>query len=226
MAGGLFQDFNPFKRVATNQAGMVGKSVARGSLIAFHYPISYAAPPNEIHDPYPLVIITDIWPKHTRGINLHYLTFPYIKNILQGNCGNKSYSYFHVKGDAYIAQAFRMYYRIGMSQVKLMDCDFLLNLLGGIKSWSESEIEAVKQQIRQQVQKQLQTKADELTKASQQPQQQKFTSPQNRQINQKAADIHTALQGGVTRGLERPATMNPPEPNQGQPNQPNVPEEG
>jgi flagellar biosynthesis GTPase FlhF len=108
-----------------------------------------------------------------------------------------------------------------------MDCAFLLNLLGGIKSWSESEIEAVKQQIRQQVQKQLQAKADELTKTSQQPlpqtQQQKFTQPQNRQINQKAADIHQALQGGVTRGLERP-TINTP--TQGLQNQPNVPAEG
>ena len=189
--------------------------VARGSLIAFHYPVSYAQPPNIIHDLYPLVIITDIWPNHIRGVNLHYLTFPYIKNILQGNCGNKTFSYFHIKADRYIAQAFRMYYRIGMSQVKLMDCAFLLNLLGGIKQWSESEIETVKQQIRQQIQKQLQAKADELTKASQQPQ---FTPPQNRQMTQKAADIQSALQGGVTRGLERPSPVNMPEIQQNQPN--------
>lgn len=93
-----------------------------------------------------------------------------------------------------------------MSQVKIMDCNFLLNLLGGIKSWSESEIEAVKQQISQQIRQQLQVKADQLTKASQadQPQQPtKFTYPQNRQINQKAVDIQNALQGGLTRGLER-----------------------
>lgn len=189
----LFQDFNPFKRVAANQYGMTGKTVVRGSLIAFHYPISYAIRPNVIHDPYPLVIITDVWPMAVRGVNLHYLTFPYIKNILQGNCGNQGYSYFHVKGDQYIAQAFRMYYRMGMSQVKIMDCAFLLNLLGGIKSWSESEIEAMKQQIRQQIQKQLQTKADELTKASQS----QFNYSQNRQIDRKAADIQNALQGGL-----------------------------
>lgn len=194
---GIFQDYNPFARIASNQYGMVGKSPSRGSLIAFHYPVSHAIRPNVIHDPYPLVILTDVWPMAIRGVNLHYLTFPYIKNILQGNCGNQGYSYFHVKGDSYIAQAFRMYYRIGMSQVKIMDCNFLLNLLGGIKSWSESEIEAVKQQISQQIRQQLQVKADQLTKASQadQPQQAtKFTDPNNRQFNQKAVDIQNPLQ--------------------------------
>jgi hypothetical protein len=220
---GLFQDINPFKSISSNQYGFSSKTIGRGSLIAFHYPKSYAQPPNPINDPYPLVIVTDVWREYIRAVNLHYLTYPYIKNILQGNCGNTSYSYFNVKADKYVAQAFRMYYRIGMSQVKVMDCAFLLNLLGGIKSWSESGIEAVKQQIRQQVQKQLQTKANELTKASQQPQ---LTAPQNRQINQKASDIHSALQGGVARGLERAPTLNAPKiPDQGQ-NQPNIPPEG
>jgi hypothetical protein len=203
---GLFRDYNPFQRVAANQHGMVGKSVARGSLIAFHYPRSYGMPPNIIHDPYPLVIVTDIWPVHVRGVNLHYLTFPYIKNLLQNNCSNTNYSYFHVRGDRYIAQAFRMYYRVGMSQIKIMDCDFLLNLLAGIKSWSESEIDAVKEQVRQQIRRQLQLKANELNQLEiNNPDlmnNQNLNYNQNRQLNQKATDVQNALQGGLVRNLQ------------------------
>lgn len=205
----LFSDFNPFQRVASNQYGMVGKTIGRGSLIAFHYPVSWASRPNIIHDPYPLVIVTDIWPRHLRGVNLHYLAFPFIKNILQANCGNSNFSYYNVKPDRYIANAFRMYYRQGMSQVKMMDCSFLLNVLGAVRSWSESEIEAVKNEIQSQIRSRLQTKAQELTQASQeQLQPQAFNPGQNRAIRDKAGDIQQALQGGVLRGLTYP------EPNQ------------
>lgn len=196
---GIFTDFfNPFQRVASNQNGMVGKSVSRGSLIAFHYPMSCAVKPNMINDPYPLVIVTDIWPTAIRGVNLHYLTFPYIRTVLQGNCGDSNYSYYKVKPDAYIANAFRMYYRQGMSQVKKMDCEFLLTLLGAVRSWSPAEIEAIRQTIRQQLTQRVQVKATELAQAEQQ------VRNQQHQISQKATEMQTALQGGALRNLTYP----------------------
>ena len=104
---GLFQDYNPIQRVASNQHGMSSKSITRGSLISFSYPQSMAVTPNVIHDPYPMVIVTDIWPNYVRGLNLHYLTFPYIKKILTQHGGNAGFSYSNIKPDKYMANAFR-----------------------------------------------------------------------------------------------------------------------
>lgn len=199
----LFNDFNPFSRIATNQYGMVGKNVTRGSLVSFSYPRSWAMVPNEIHDPYPLLIITDVWPGFIRGVNLHYLTFPYIKNILQTNCNNTNYSYYSVKGDKYIANAFRMYYRQGMSKIKKMDCEFLLKMLSLVRSWSESEIDRVKDEIRKQIKQELQIKANQLKALE-------LTASDNAQIRRKAQEMQQAIQGGVNRGL-----MNTPQQNVG-----------
>lgn len=192
---GLFVDFNPFQRLASNQQGFVSRTITRGSLIAFTYPTSHATKPNVIHDPYPLLIVTDIWPNFVRGVNLHYMTFPYIKKILNDS-RLTPYSYYNnVRADKYIASAFRMYYRMGMSKVKLMDVDFLLRVLGAVKSFSENEIEMVKQQIRNQIRERLQVKATELSQ---------FTESQQRQIQRKAAEMQQTIQGGVERGLMFP----------------------
>lgn len=198
---GLFDNFNPFERVATNQHGLVGHTITKGTLIAFAYPRSLADKPNIIHDPFPLVIITDIWPRYIRGVNLHYLTFPYIKNILQGNCGNTAYSYNAVSGDKYIVNAFRMYFRQGMSKVKKMDCAFLLDLLGAVRSWSPGEIEAIKNQIKAQIQKRIQMKADELTAIDQQAE---LNARQQAAIDRKVNDVQWAMQGGAHRDLIYP----------------------
>lgn len=195
---GLFNDFNPFQRVPANQRGFTSRNVVRGSLIAFSYPYSLAVKNYTINDPYPLLVVTDIWPNIVRGVNLHYLTFPYIKRILTNN-KMVPYSYMNVKPDKYVAGAFRMYYRQGMSKIKIMDMDFLMRILGAVKSFSESEIETVKQQIRNQLKEHMQVKADELSK---------MTKSQLNQVSQKAIDMQEALQGGVTRGLMRDQQFN------------------
>ena len=82
-----------FEEVNTN------KPISRGSLVAFQYPYSQSLDPNIIHDPSPLILITDIWPRHIRGVNLHYLTFPYIKKILQGHCEHAGFSYGQIRGE-------------------------------------------------------------------------------------------------------------------------------
>lgn len=189
----MFQPFNPFERVASNQMGVVGKNISRGSLIAFYYPTSQAVKKNPIHDPYPMVIITDIWPHMLRGVNLHYLTFPYIKSILTNGCNNLGYNYQgNVKGDQYIANAFRSYYRIGMRNVRKLDCEFLVRILTAVRSFSESDIERVKQEIRNQILQNTQIKADQLTKLN------------NRNINRSTNQLQQTLQRGVTEGLIYP----------------------
>ena len=188
----LFNDFNPFGNLASNQYGFVGGGATRGDLIAFHYPFSLAKRPNIIHDPYPLVIVTDVWPSMIRGVNLHYLTFPYIRQILNPNCGNNNFTYSNIRADKYIASAFRVYYRQGVKQPKKMDCAWLLQLLGAVRKWSPDDIERVRQDISKQIQDRLRVKADELT------------ARDRYRLNQKAEQVRGVMQGGVERGLMNP----------------------
>lgn len=153
---GLFNDFNPASQNAPS-------AITRGSLIAFQYNSSYGRRSNTIHDPYPMVIITDIGPKFIRGVNLHYLTFPYIKNILSANCGNSSFNYQNIKSDKYVADSFRMYNRMGVKKIKNMDCAWLLDVLGAVRSFSPSELEKLKGEVHAQIKNRLQAKADEVS---------------------------------------------------------------
>lgn len=159
---GLFDDLNPIKRIASNQYGVSTGSITKGSLISFNYNQSYALDKNVIHDPYPMVIITDVWPKHIRGLNLHYLTFPYVKRILEVWGGNPSFGYSNIKPDRYIANAFRMYSRMGVRSAKRLDSEWLKTVLQSVRSFAPGEIEKIRANIQQQIQQRLQTKAKEL----------------------------------------------------------------
>ncbi len=200
MAKGLFQDFNPFTNIPANQKGpSLNNKVSRGSLIAFSYPVSLAKEPYMIHDPYPMVIITDVWANVLRGVNLHYLTFPYIKQILQSHCSNTGFSYGAIKSDKYIANAFRIYYRKGMKQVKTMDCEWLIKVLGVVRSFSESELSKLQEQIQAQIQAKLQAKAEELN--TYEEFRNNLMKSQQRALDTKVSGIQNAVQGGFDRGL-------------------------
>jgi hypothetical protein len=134
-----------------------------GSLISFKYPASLAKVPTAIHDPSPMVIITDIRPTYIRGVNLHYLTVPYIKEFLLRNAQNPGFNYaMSVKPDRYLADAFRMYYFKGMQQKRRLDMKFLMQLLTAVRSFSPTELERVRNELKQQIQSRLQIKAAEL----------------------------------------------------------------
>jgi len=203
MAEGLFKDFDPVNQLAANQYGPSVKKIARGSLIAFNYPISYAKrTPNIIHDPYPMVIVTDIWPTFVRGVNLHYLTFPFIKRLLQAHCDNTGFSYSSIKSDKYVAGSFRMYNRMGMRRVKRMDCDWLLQVMGAVRSFSESELQKLQDQIRAQIQSRLQAKAEELT--SYEDFRNALLKGQQISLDRKVQGAQDIIQGGVDRNLIQP----------------------
>ncbi len=200
---GLFQEFNPFSSVGANQRGPnLNNKVSRGSLISFSYPVSLAKEPYVIHDPYPMVIVTDVWANILRGVNLHYLTFPYIKQTLQSHCSNTGFSYRTIKPDKYIANAFRVYYRKGMKQVKMMDCEWLVKVLGIVRSFSESELQALQQQIQSQIQAKLQAKAEQLT--TYEEYRSTLLKNQQRELDTKVSGIQNAIQGGFDRGLTKP----------------------
>lgn len=207
---GLFDSYNPIERIATNQHGPSVNRITRGSLISFHYPQSYAMIPNVIHDPYPMVIITDIWPKYIRGVNLHYLTFPYVKKLLTTYAGN-SFSYFNIRNDRYMANAFRMYVRMGVHQPKRLDTDWLIGVLGSVRSFGPGELEQIRANIQKQIQARLQTKANELTSYEQW--RKGLTESQQRQFRGKGLEAQRIIMGGQDRNLINPPPEAMPEMN-------------
>ena len=126
----------------------------KGNLITFNY-VNWA------NDPRPLVILTDVSPgMRIRGINLNYLTFNYIKNILLSNCNNVGFSYSNIKGDAYIVSAFRSYKWQGIQQLRKLDCKFLLSVMSVVRSFDPNEIKMIRQSVREQIQQQISPKAE------------------------------------------------------------------
>lgn len=220
---GLFNDFNPLQRLAANQYGVSGNAITKGSLISFHYPRSYAMIPNVIHDPYPMVIITDIWPQYIRGVNLHYLTFPYVKRILENWGGNQSFSYSNIRPDKYMANAFRMYVRAGVQRPKRLDSEWLKTILQSVRSFAPGEIEKIRANIQQQIQQRLQAKAKELT--SYEEWRKGLTDSQQRQLRGKVKDVNDLLTRGPQENLVvpnqgptgQPPANEPPQPGEGGP---------
>jgi hypothetical protein len=129
-----------------------GSIVSKGSIIAFTY---IGQTRHRTHDSYPLVLVSDIFSDSVRGINLHYLTLPYVKNLVFSMAGNSQFSYSFIKGDAYIVGAFRSYKRSGISQLRMLDTIFLKNLLTVVRALDPGEIEQMREQIRQIMQQQL-----------------------------------------------------------------------
>lgn len=162
---GLFTDFDPLKSLNNRAAVNTNpNAVTKGALISFEYPRSFATVPNIIHDPRPMLIVTDVWPpNYIRGVNLHYLTFPYIKKILETWGGNTSFSYSNIKADKYVALAFRMYSLRGVTRPKRLDSEFLKTVLQSARTFDAGELEKIRANIQQQIDARLQIKANELT---------------------------------------------------------------
>lgn len=137
----------------------INPTVGRGSLVTFNYIFHKPG-----HDPVPMVLITDIWDKYIRGINLHYLTFPIIKKLIfpgpgQSICDSPGFTYQYIKGNDYIVSAFRQYKRNGIVSLKKLDCQFIVNAMGISRSFDPNEIEAIRKSVREQIQRMANTPA-------------------------------------------------------------------
>ena len=143
----------PFKGIAANQYGPSVKTIGKGSLVNFNYRFFK-------HDPSPLIIVTDIFRDHIRGVNLHYLTLPFVKKILSANCDNTSFSYFMIKNDRYVVDSLRTYKRLGVANARSLDCSFLKIILASVRTFNPAEVEAMRQYVREQIRRQVVPKAE------------------------------------------------------------------
>lgn len=132
-----------------NNPRAASQHIGQGVLMAFSYSFWK-------NDPYPLIIVSRVeYGKMIWGVNLHYLTFPYIKNLLSTQCNNPSFSYASIKGQNYIVNAYRSYKWAGIRQVRILDCSFLLTVMGLVRSFDPAEIEIIRRQIQEQVRQQI-----------------------------------------------------------------------
>jgi hypothetical protein len=156
----------PYRNVAANQYGPSVKTVAKGSLVYFNYLFW-------IHDPYPLVLIADIYGQYIRGLNLHYLTFPYIKHVLQPGCDNRQFSYKNIRNNGiayeqeYIPKAFRTYKRSGIRSLKVLDCSFILSVLASTRGIDPAEVDRMRSVVQQQIQQQMRSRQPMASKMDQ-----------------------------------------------------------
>jgi hypothetical protein len=126
------------------------RPMGKGSIVMFRYGLAKPG-----HDQTPLVLLTDVMPQYLRGINLHYLTFPTIKNMLQTKgmnaCNNRFFSYSNIKSNKYITSAFRMYKRTGIQRLRTLDCEYILNAMGSVRALDPQELETIRSDIKSQL---------------------------------------------------------------------------
>lgn len=143
---------NPYKidaryRFRKNQAifrGIFYTSIRPGALITFQY-VYWK------HDPFPLVLSTGLWPSgKMAGINLHYLTFLYIRYMLNQFCG-KNFVYKQISGNLFVKNSFRCYKKDGIRNIRLMDAEFLITSLGQMRSFNPTEVAAMRQWVKEQL---------------------------------------------------------------------------
>jgi hypothetical protein len=133
-----------------NKQPAVVKPVGKGSLINFTYLYAKTG-----HPVSPMVLVTDVMPGYIRGVNLQYLTPGYIQRLLDkrfsNGCGNPRFSYFNIKGDAFITSAFRQYKRTGVANLRQLDCSFLASLIQTMRGIDIGQIYAFQKQVSEQI---------------------------------------------------------------------------
>lgn len=121
------------------------RALGKGSLCLFQYLFMK-------HDPYPMALVTSIYTDgKVAGLNLHYLTFRYVKFLLTQYCGKTGLSYQNIKGDRYIVNSFRTYKKEGIRNLKMIDCDYLVTILGRIRSFNPNEVQAIREEVQRQL---------------------------------------------------------------------------
>jgi hypothetical protein len=136
------------------------KIVHKGSIISFHYVSQRVG--QMIHDPYPLVLVSDIFSNAIRGVNLNYLTVPYVKNMINRYLDKPvNYAILKAQEGAYVVGskddpgAFRTYKRSGISQLRMMDSQFLIGIATVARTLAPNELDQIRMQIEELIKYQL-----------------------------------------------------------------------
>ena len=116
-------------------------SVLSGTVISFFYSFFD-------HDPYPIIITTGSMPnERIGGLNLHYLTFPVFRALLNNWAGNSAFNYLIVKNQPIIKNAFRSYKINGIKNAKKVNYQAILEVMSINRNYSPQEMLAIQQAV-------------------------------------------------------------------------------
>ena len=150
------QFFRPVGQdVVANPNRRMGRSlVARtGSLVSFNYAFWR-------NDPYPLMVVIENNPGKDKisGVNLHYLTFRDIRELI-GRAGKMGFSYRSLSDSKPFKDAYRSYKRAGVRQMKVLDPDYLMGVMGMVRNYDPADAQIVRRQVQEQLKQQINPKA-------------------------------------------------------------------
>jgi hypothetical protein len=166
----LFQKIQPVR--GPRSVG-IGGQIPRGSIVRFGYR-------NWKHDPYPVIIVTDVsWAARRRmdggieqpfikGINLNYLTLFDFQRIVK-NCGNAAFSYNSIMGDNQLKRAYR-HYLVGFDNIQnlqMLNCEEVVMARNISREYDPNQTDAIRQSIQRQLEQQANIKAEELSEPQQ-----------------------------------------------------------
>jgi hypothetical protein len=132
-----------------------------GSLVSFGYTFWR-------NDPYPLIIVIDnpIGGDKISGVNLHYLTFRDIKDLIS-KAGKIGFSYSSVSAGRTFRDSYRSYKRAGVRQMRVLDPSYLLGVMGMVRSYDPAEVQIIRRQVQEQLRQQVNPKAQDATNLDQ-----------------------------------------------------------
>jgi len=127
-------------------------SINVGSIVQFKYTFAK-------HDPKPLVLLTDISGEYYKGLNLHYLRATPVMNLIRADrmnaCNRRTFSWNDVKNNAYIKESFRIYKKIGITNIGLLNCEYLKLIIAASKKLDVQDLTAYRLNIDKQIAKEV-----------------------------------------------------------------------
>lgn len=148
----------PFRKIQQRTIGV-------GVLMTFQYT-------NYKNDPSPLMLVaingknptTHLWANGlVAGLNFHYLTPNVVNNMMKTYVNNPSFGYKYIKSNSFIVNAWRSYYPSLMKFKKIIDKDFLLQVLKVVRTIDPSEVDAIRAEIKSQLKQSFGKSAQEMT---------------------------------------------------------------
>jgi len=132
-----------------------------GSLISFNYSLWR-------NDPYPLIIVIEnnLGKDKISGINLHYLTFRDIKDLIS-RAGKMGFSYKSVSDSRPFKSSYRSYKRSGVRQMKVLDPSYLMGVMGMVRTYDPADVQIIRRQVQEQLRRQINPKATDATNLDQ-----------------------------------------------------------
>jgi hypothetical protein len=153
----LFLDiaFNSPKAIKNQTGFQTIRGVTTGSIVRFNY--SFAK-----EDRNPVVLIVRNNGPYYEGLNLHYIRAQPLMQLIsptgKNACGNKLFNWAaDIKPNQYINKSYRKYKKIGVTNLQVLNCDFLRRIIAASAKLNIQDLTALRTNIEQQINQEVNT---------------------------------------------------------------------